>query len=166
MKPMKEHTIDSLRARCEEEGHCWLWTGYFGNGVPMVYSKGRMRSVRLVLLELQGPVRRSAKYFAPTCGNAACVCPDHIAQRHPAEHMAHMGRNVDSRGPARRIKLTAHARATKAKLTIEQAREIRMSTESGPVLAERYGVSRSIVNRIRRGEAWADQQNPFWRLAA
>lgn len=41
------------------------------------------------------------------------------------------------------------------KLTPEIAEAIRASMESGPVLGRRYGVSRQMVNRVRRGEAWA-----------
>lgn len=35
------------------------------------------------------------------------------------------------------------------------AAEIRASSASGPALAVRYGVSRQMINRVRRGEAWA-----------
>ena len=39
-----------------------------------------------------------------------------------------------------------------------------MSTESGPALADRYGVNRSLINRIKRGDAWKDYTNPFGGL--
>ncbi|WP_225783348.1 hypothetical protein [Xenophilus sp. Marseille-Q4582] len=159
-------TMTSLRNRCIEEGECWLWQGYFGNGVPAVSHGGKMMPVRAVMVDLLGIRVERARYFAPKCGCADCVNPEHIGQYTQAQHMAKMGRKVDSKGPGRRLKLTQHARATKAKITIEIAREIRLSPEPGPVLAERYGITRSVVGRIRRGEAWADTQNPFWRLAA
>jgi hypothetical protein len=41
-----------------------------------------------------------------------------------------------------------------AKLNEERVREIRASNESGPTLAKRYGVDRSIINEIRRRELW------------
>ena len=44
---------------------------------------------------------------------------------------------------------------------MEQVREIRLSEDSGPVLAERYGVNRSLIGGIRRGTAWRDYSNPF-----
>ena len=48
-------------------------------------------------------------------------------------------------------------------LTIEQAREIRMSDESGPVLALRYGVDKSLINGIKAGRNWKEYSNtnPF-----
>ena len=44
-----------------------------------------------------------------------------------------------------------------AKLTAEAVREIRASTESLRVLAERYGVCRSTVSHIRTGRNWRGQ---------
>ena len=46
-------------------------------------------------------------------------------------------------------------------MTLEMAREVRASNESGPVLAKRYGVDRSLIGSIRRGEVWKDYSNPF-----
>ena len=41
-----------------------------------------------------------------------------------------------------------------AKLTAEQVLEIRASSETQRVLAERYGVSKALVGRIKRRELW------------
>lgn len=41
-----------------------------------------------------------------------------------------------------------------AKLTDEQAREIKHSKEHYKILMERYGVSKSVINKIRSGRAW------------
>ena len=70
------------------------------------------------------------------------------------------------RGPARIAKLAAYGRAHRAKLTLDQARTIRMSDESGTVLAERYSVSRQTVNRIKAGTAWREVSTPFAGLGA
>ena len=48
-----------------------------------------------------------------------------------------------------------------AKLDEVKAQEIRNSEESGQVLADRYGVSRSWVNRIKRNEVWRMLSNPW-----
>lgn len=162
----KVHTVEGLKERCIEEGDCWIWQGYFANGTPQVRSDGKMTSVRKVLLELQGRAIVKTKAFAPSCGCSQCVNPDHVTQLTKSQQMARIAKKVDSKGPGRRLKLTAHARATKAKITIEIAREIRISDESGPVLSEKYGVTRGVINRVRRNESWADNTNPFWRLAA
>jgi hypothetical protein len=49
---------------------------------------------------------------------------------------------------------------------MDQARTIRMSGESGPVLATRYGVNRSVINNIKLGRSWKDYKNPFSALMA
>ena len=45
-------------------------------------------------------------------------------------------------------------RSRTTKLTTAQAEQIRGSAQSGPELAALFGVSRSTVNKIRRGESW------------
>ena len=37
--PIKNHTLDTLRERCAEEGDCLIWRGFYNNqGIPMVYA--------------------------------------------------------------------------------------------------------------------------------
>lgn len=49
------------------------------------------------------------------------------------------------------------ARHGRAKLTEAQADQIRRSAEKTKVLAERYGVNRTTIQRIRSGELWRDR---------
>jgi hypothetical protein len=51
-----------------------------------------------------------------------------------------------------------------AKLSESKAQEIRLSDDSGPVLAERFGVSRGLINRIKRGRAWRVLSSPWQGL--
>ena len=51
-----------------------------------------------------------------------------------------------------------------AKLDESKAQEIRLSSESGPVLAEKFGVSKSWINRIKRGEVWRVLSSPWQGL--
>lgn len=46
------------------------------------------------------------------------------------------------------------ARHHKAKLSLEDVRAIRASKETGRVLAQRYGISRPQVYKIRGKQAW------------
>lgn len=48
-----------------------------------------------------------------------------------------------------------------AKLDEEKAQEIRLSEEPSPVLAKRFGVSKSWVTKIKRGKAWRVLSSPF-----
>lgn len=47
------------------------------------------------------------------------------------------------------------ARNPKAKLTAQDVAHIRASSESGPILAARFGVTRHTINNAKRGVTWA-----------
>ncbi|MBF5006865.1 hypothetical protein [Diaphorobacter caeni] len=162
-KAPKIHTIQSLLARTVEEGSCRLWTGYLANGVPQVHHGGKMVPVRRLLLTLAG-IDCSAAAFVPcNCGNSSCVEPKHIVQLSFRHHMSAMARTSNA-GAVKQIriaKLTQTRRASSRIGSVTVAREIAISAESGPVLAKRYGVSRSTINNIKRGTAWAAGANPF-----
>lgn len=162
-KPKTIHTFESLMDMTIEEGDCRLWDKYLGNGVPMVYHDGKLIQVRKLILTLQG-VDVWAKYTAAKCNNPLCVEPDHIIQRSPKQQYIHIGKRLSfaPSNQARIAKITKACREASGKLTQEQAIEIRMSDESGPVLSERYGIDRSMVSRIKRGKNWAMEfGNPF-----
>lgn len=167
-KPKTIHTLDSLFALTTEEGECRLWNKYLGNGVPMIYHDGQFIQVRKLILMLQGIDIRT-RYISPKCNNPLCVEPSHIVQRTAQQQHSHMAKMV-SQSPSNQMriaKITKARRQQVGKLNQEQAIEIRMSDESGPVLAARYGVSRELVNRIKRGESWSQQfGNPFAALFA
>jgi hypothetical protein len=165
-KPKQVQTLESLRARTVEEGECLIWQGYIGNAVPQVSHGGKVVSVRRLILELSGKCVKPTDYAAPRCGNAACVCQEHVMIRTTAQHSRAMAKSPTRNEDLRAAKLAAVARQGRAKINIQQAREIRCSEESGTVLAERYGIDKGLVSRIRRGEAWREFSNPFAGLGA
>lgn len=163
--PRTVHTLESLKARCEEVGECWEWLGYFGNGVPQVIAwpegKKKMVSVRRLIREVSTRKTQPDGHFGVTCGNPRCVHPDHAIWRGQAAHMRHMAKKRRVT-PAMAMKMRqARMDIGAAKLNPEKAEEIRTSIESGPVLAERYGVSKGLINRIKRGEVWRVLVSPF-----
>lgn len=162
MQP-KKHTIESLLERTVEEGDCRLWTGYLCNGVPQVHHQGKMVPVRRLMLALAGKNSTAAAFVACSCGNTSCVEPLHIVQHTEVHHMRKMAR-ASSTGPAKLIRiarLTQTMRANSIIGSIDVAREIAASTESGPVLAARYGVNCTTINNIKRGDSWASGAHPF-----
>ena len=159
MKQQKIHTITTLKERTIEDGDCWEWTGYCANGTPSVSHAGKMISVRRLFTELLGGKLREG-YYVPKCGNKLCVNPDHIAYNDPKQHMRKAAR-VALKSPTRRLKIQIHKRATVGKLTQEKADEIRSSSEASRVLAAKYGVDKSIICRIKNGQAWVNLSNPF-----
>jgi len=160
------HTERSILSRAVEVGECMEWQGYLANGTPAVCHEGRVVMVRRLLLSFRGVEVPQGSYAAPRCGNPLCVHPDHIAIRSQKQHAIVMAKGIDYNAPERIRKLTDSARELRAKLDIEKAREIRMSHEPSSVLADRYSVNKSLINRIKRGDAWRDIRNPFAGLMA
>lgn len=166
MMPRKIHTVESLKDRTIEVGDCWEWQGYSAHGTPQVFSpkngsKRRMVSVRRLFRELVTGQEQPDGFYSVSCGNVECVNPDHTLYRTERGHFKSMAKKVGA-SPVRALKLSQYHRTVgKAKLTEEKAQEIRLSNESGPVLAERYGVNRSLISRVRRGEIWRCMTNPF-----
>jgi hypothetical protein len=73
------------------------------------------------------------------CVVPGCVNPDHLVPKTRREHLRISG---------------------KLKLTPADVIEIRRSTEKQRVLAERYGVSQSLISRIKAGLVWRDGLDP------
>lgn len=160
------HTVETLLAKTEEVGDCREWTGYMGNNVPMANHEGRFLAVRRVMLMLSGVPEERIGYACCKHGNQRCVNPDHIVNRSQSQHSKLHGKRPARNEIVRLTKMQEYGRAHRAKLTIEQVRDIRSGTDSGSAAARRHGVSRQTVERIRLGVAWRDLASPFAGLGA
>lgn len=165
-KPRAIHTLESLMARTEEVGDCRVWTGYSTNKTPQVHHQGDMVSVRKLILELSG-VRVNGQFIGATCGTENCVCPEHIIQRNQKNQAKAMAKKAAERRAEREtMHIISRRKRADTKLNLEAVREIRASEESGPILAAKYGVSRTLINKVKRGIYWRDEGNPFAGLFA
>lgn len=160
------HTIGSLMARTEEVGDCREWTGCLQNGVPFVTSSGKRWLVRRLILSLQGREIAADQYAVPRCGNPLCVNPMHIQVRSEKLHLKKCGETPPRSIRQKSIKLAEYSRKHRSHLTMEVAREIRLSPLSGPELAKAYDCCRSTVSKIRRGQSWAEHTGVFGGLGA
>ena len=160
------HTTESLLARTVEEGDCRLWTGFATNRTPLVCEDGRMVPVRRVLSRLAGR-DDGAAYYAAACGNPLCVEQEHTVARTHKQHMRVMGKTASTGAgaAARRARITAARRARGDVVPDDVVQAILASNESGPVLAARYGISRSTVNNYRSARIGRTAgNNPFAAL--
>ena len=163
-------TLEDIKARCVEEGECWIWLGTVSDsGYPiMKRDGGPCLLVRRVAIALDGRAPKPRQPVACTCDDKRCVAPAHLK----LSTWTKVGKSAAAKGAfsgkARCAKVAAGRRAKNdVKLTPEIALVIRESQESGPVLAQRYGVNRSLINAIKRGEAWKEYANtPFSGLGA
>ncbi len=162
-----KHTIESLKARTIEEGDCWLWQGYKANGTPQVCHprpgfSSKMYSVRRLMRDLLTGKPTPDGHYVTRCGSSECVNPEHILFRTDDQHMQRIGRGSAMGNITRSMKLRKYRMSIgHSKLTEAIAQEIRLSNESGPVLAQLYGVDKSLISKVRRGTAWRVLANPF-----
>lgn len=71
------------------------------------------------------------------------------------EYLTRKG-NMDHARAAGRLRVTSGEERSNHKLTLRQVREIRTAHETHRALGERYGVTHSIIGRIKRGEDWPE----------
>lgn len=153
-------TLETLMANTEEVGDCLEWKGYACNGTPAVSHGGKIVMVRRLILELEGSPL-TPNFFAVTkCRNSLCVCREHIVREHKNDRASRVAA-LASTGVMRNIRVSETRRRLHAKLTIEKAREIRSSNETYAILAQRFGVSTSLVGQIKRGNQWKEHGSPF-----
>jgi hypothetical protein len=165
-KPKTVHTIESLLARCIEDGECMVWGDYCGPGkTPLVHQDGKMVGVRKLLCALEGREIRG-KFFACSCGTPGCVLPAHIIQRTPVAHMKKMAKRAHEGEAAIRHRngIMKWRRANPIKLNEEIAAAIRNDTRGKSIVAAEYDVHPSMVWKIRTGRYWPDLTNPFGAL--
>lgn len=153
-KPQTVHTLDSLMARCTEEGDCMFWDGYFQNGTPQICHEGKMVAVRKLVFQLEGrKATTNALYYAPKCGNPACVVGHHVQPQTPRQHAIAMGKKVNHRAPARIAKLQRSARERGlVKVNQDQINAILADQRSGPEIAKDHNITRSLVSKFKTGK--------------
>lgn len=138
-----------------------LWTGPTnGSGYPMVSVERKNRPLRTIMAELMQKQKQKHQVMTTTCKNISCINPEHlrVANKSSVLKMSHERYN----DPIRAAKISAHARATKAKLTIEQARDIRVSEKTHRELALEYGVNKATIGNIKAGRTWKETGS-LWR---
>lgn len=155
-------TLEAIRAACTETHGCWLWRGALISGKcpQATFPDGGGKLVRRVAFELAGGRLLGSRYvLVSTCDQDTCCNPEHLQQVSKSRKL----RDEYAEGTRRRRSAPP---PPKRKLTAEQAQEVRDAEEPRAVVAERYGITASHVNRIRRGECWQRRLASVFDLAA
>lgn len=156
-------TVEDLKLRCEvNEDECWIWQG--GSNSTRRPESARVwlpdlgaRSIQFASLYVSGNAPKRGKRAYAHCGNKLCGNPEHAKAGTQTEVMrfyAEMGRFSHAEAKIALAKVAYSRRL----LTPEQAQEVRESSETGLAMAEKFGVSDSVISRIRRGETYRRQE--------
>lgn len=146
-----ERRVQILLDNCRPVDGCMLWAGYTdAQRGPVSRIGKRTLSVRRYIWSVKrGPLGRDEIIqMLASCGDG-CV---------QYRHMSIVARGGKQRGrpkPPAQAHLMAEAkRRQMGRLDWDKVRAIRQSDEPQHVLAERYGVSRSLIGQVRRHEIW------------
>lgn len=126
---------------------CWLWLAAVrkGYGVISINNKsvGAHRA-SWIAFKYESP---DGMLVCHSCDNRLCVNPDHLFLGTPQSNMDDMKNKGRANAPC-------GEHQGLARLTEVAVAEILSSSEGGPALAERFGVSKESIYAVRRGETW------------
>lgn len=156
--------LEKIKDRCviDAETGCWHWRGAMntdkaGAGVPVIWNgKRSVTGMRLVFELAKRPLLPGESPWR-TCRCLDCLAPAHLRAGTKAAWGAWRKANGFAKiGPEALAANMLSKRRLAAEDGAEKAAAIRSSTESGAELARRTGLSKTAVNRIRNGKAWAE----------
>lgn len=170
-------TVEDLRQRCrvDEDTGCWHWGLSMCQGHPRVHlgvegKRFAARGRRAALILAGTPPKRGHVAFATReCKSNDCVNPEHARSANRGNHGQYLRSTGLGNSPAKTAAAINSARTHLAKLTMEDARAIRASTESTYALARQFGVAQSCIWSVKAGKSWkehAPQASVFTALAA
>lgn len=161
--------MTTIQSRCIECGDCWHFLKRrmteSTKRHPLMSIGGKVLLVRRVAYEeAHGPIP-AGKNIVPICGDPRCVNPKHQKQMTFAEVGRLAAKNGAYSNPARG-KAISEAIAHRRKLSPEAIAEIKASDTPSRELAAKFGVNKSLIPRIRRGDSHKDYSNPWAGLGA
>lgn len=140
----------------EKTDSCWLWTGKSlnkkGYGQIQIGGQGtKHKTAHRLSYELHhGPIP-DGMVVMHSCDNPGCVNPDHLSLGTQSQNI------LDAFARGRKNAIPPHVFGEKcgaSKLTEAQAIDVIKSSEPMKILAARFGVSNSAIERIKNGKSW------------
>jgi len=135
-----------------QDNDCWEWTGSLmvrGNYGQLRHNLKTLKSHR-ISYELHYGKIEDGKMICHKCGNSKCCNPNHL----------YAGTSKDNHNDAVKHKTAYYLKPQhpedvhSAKINYEIANIIRNSNESGVVLGKKFGITRTMISRIKRNLSW------------
>lgn len=157
---------DIAASHSTDDAGCLIWQRSTCNGHPAIRRGEKTQLVRRLLwVEAHGEIP-AGQIVRMTCESPLCVNPEHLSLTTFAKLGKQLGALGIMSGPVRSAAIARAKRATQAKLNDAAVRDIRSSTETGVVLAARYGVAQAHISKVQKHKAWRDFSSPFSGLGA
>jgi hypothetical protein len=138
-----------------ETGKCWEWMrAHNGVGYGTLTVNGKRAYAHRLAFELAGNVIPQGMDVMHSCDNPRCINPEHLSAGTRSKNMADCHTRGRSKIPVPRM--TGESNGS-AKLTQAQVLAIRNGLANGATqdfLAQRFGVSQTLISKIKRGEIW------------
>jgi len=137
---------------------CWVWIASKNNKGYGVLGIGGIPTLahRLAWELTYGPIQ-TGLCVCHRCDNPPCVNPSHLFLGTRADNMADSSRKGRSGARTHPERIPRGSRSGLAKLVESDIVEIRRALESGETckaIAARYGVAKTTIDWIKRGQTW------------
>jgi hypothetical protein len=151
-----------IESKTVEEGECLIYLSR-AKKTPMVKPSGcQAVNVQRAVFVLRGGVLKPNGYITTKCLNPNCIHPDHIVQVSQSKVASRAAKHVNHQCEARAMKIAAKRRQA-SKWSDDTIDVIRASSKPTMELASEFGMSPSMVRRVRSGvqRRQSVQQNPW-----
>lgn len=146
-KPIPELTekqLEKFWSRVDKSGDCWIWTGTKIRGYGAASLQTSFYAHRISYF-LANDIDPGESMVCHKCDTPACVNPDHLW----------LGDDLDNQQDSISKKRHSHGETSgNVKLAEEIVKAILASSESGLILAKKYGISPQTISDIRCGRSW------------
>lgn len=144
-KSIREFILEN----CSENANgCWIWSGYTERGYGRMSYQGKQVLIHRLMFALEHGVSLDSlarEVICHQCDTPGCVNPAHLFRGTQVENI----KDRDTKNRQARGKQVGSA-----KLTEENVWEIKKSSDSRRVLANRFGVSTTAIDYVRKGKTW------------
>jgi len=143
----------------KSQAPCWIWTGAMRGEYGIFTVNGNVVPAHRFSLAWHKGGLRPRDVVGHKCDNPPCVNPKHLFACSQSENMKDAGRKGRHPSQVHRRKYMGERNANSV-LTVQKVRDIRRLYRAGHSqrkIAAYFGIGKSTVGRIVRGETWSQE---------